>query len=58
MENINIGVVVIVAVVALALILFLIFKNQRDKKKVLPPDTIDDAVEETKMDQERRQDKV
>lgn len=58
MDNVNIGVVVLVALVALALVLFLIAKNQKDKKKVLPPGSVDDAVEETKMDHDRRQDQV
>jgi hypothetical protein len=50
------GVIVPVIIAGAALIVFLTIKNIRDKKKLLPPDSTDDVVNEQRMDQERRRD--
>ena len=52
----NIPVIVIAAIILAALVVFLIWKNRKDKK-LLNPDA-EDAVEETRMDQERKADKM
>ena len=52
----NIPVIVIAAIVLAALVVFLTWKNRKDKK-LLNPDA-EDAVEETRMDQERKADKM
>ncbi len=57
MASLNIGLIVIVGSLALALIVFLAVRNQKDKKKIMPPEAIDDAVEQTRTDQQREQDK-
>lgn len=57
MSELNTGVIVIVGLAALALIVFLAVRNQKDRKKILPPETTDDPVEETKTDQQREEDK-
>jgi len=57
MVSLNIGLIVIVGSLALALIVFLAVRNQKDKKKIMPPEAIDDAVEQTRADQQREQDK-
>ena len=54
----NITVVVIVAVLALALIVFINVKNNRDRKKELPPDKLDDPAMESRMDNDRRKNRV
>lgn len=54
MDKMNILIIVVIA--AIALIVFLVWKNQKDRVK-LNPDA-PDAMEETRMDQERRKDKV
>lgn len=50
----NTTIIIIVAVAALALIVFVTVRNMKDRKKILPPDSTDDKVLETRMDKDRR----
>ena len=52
------GVIVLIALAALSLIIFLIVRNQKDKKKLFPPGSGDDEVQETRQDQRRQKDKL
>ncbi|MDH7461146.1 hypothetical protein QEG73_07635 [Chitinophagaceae bacterium 26-R-25] len=56
MQHINLGVIVVVVVVVLGLIVFIIDRNKRDRKKLLPPEKVDDVTAELRMDQERKKD--
>jgi hypothetical protein len=56
MNSTNIITIVLVGIAALALVVFLIWKNQKDRKK-LNPDA-EDSVEETIMDQQRKKDSL
>jgi hypothetical protein len=48
--------IVIIVVIAIAVIILLIWKNNKDKKLINPD--AQDSVEETIMDQKRREDKI
>lgn len=52
----NTTAIILIVLTALIIIVLLIWKNKEDKK-VLNPDA-EDAVEESKMDHERRSDKI
>ncbi|MDR6567371.1 hypothetical protein SAMN05660461_2886 [Chitinophaga ginsengisegetis] len=54
----RIGIIIIVALAAIALIGFLIVRNRKDRKELLPPGATDDPVEERRMDDQRGRDKV
>lgn len=56
MDNSNIAAIVIVTLATLLVIVLLILKNKKDKK-LLNPDA-EDVVEESKMDHQRRGDKM
>ena len=56
MERNNIIILFLAGIAITALIIFLIRKNQKDKKMLNP--NAEDAVEETRMDQERKADKI
>jgi len=58
MPGINIGALVIVGLMVLVLVIFTIARNRKDRKKLLPPETTEDPVEETRSDQEREKDKL
>ena len=45
-------------VAALALIVFIVIRNKKDRKDLLPPGGVDDVINREKMDQQRDQDKV
>lgn len=57
MSAVNTGLIIIVALAALALIVFLIVRNYKDRKELLPPDVTDDPVKEKRMDHHREKDK-
>lgn len=52
----NIVAIVLVSAVSLMVIILLIWKNKKDKK-LMNPDA-ENSIEETKMDHERRRDKI
>jgi hypothetical protein len=54
----RIGIIIIVALAAIALIGFLIVRNRKDRKELLPPGATDDPVEEKKMDDHREENKL
>jgi hypothetical protein len=56
MERNNIIILFLASIAVAALVIFLIRKNQKDKKLLNPDAT--DAVEETRMDQDRKADKI
>ncbi|MEO5648488.1 MAG: hypothetical protein ABIR03_01040 [Ginsengibacter sp.] len=56
MEKTEIAIVVLVIIAAIALIIFLACRNQKDKKS-LNPDA-PDAVEENRMDHDRKTDRI
>lgn len=58
MQHINLGVIVVVVVAVLGLIVFLIDRNKKDRKKLLPPEKVDDVTAEIRMDQERKSDEL
>ncbi len=57
MEEINLPVVIAVGVLAVMLIIFFIYRNNRDKKKYLPPESTD-PVQDEKTDATRGRDSV
>ncbi len=57
MEDINVPVVIAVGVAALLLIIFFIYRNYRDKKKYLPPESTD-PVQEDKTSATRSKDSI
>lgn len=57
MSSVNTGLIVLVAVAALALIIFLLIRNRKDRKELMPPEATDDPVQEKRMDQHREKDK-
>lgn len=52
------GIIVLIALAALTLIIFLIIRNKKDRKNLFPPDSTEDATEETRRDQHRQEDKL
>lgn len=52
------GIIVLIALAALSLIIFLIVRNQKDRKKIFPPDSADDVTEEIRRDQQRQEDRL
>jgi hypothetical protein len=56
MLQINLGVVVVVVIAALGLIVFIIVRNKKDRKELLPPEKVEDVTAEVRMDQERKSD--
>lgn len=58
MQNTNTWIIALIVLAALAVIVFLVIRNLKDRKELLPPGSTDDATEETRMDQQRRQDKL
>lgn len=52
----NIIIIVLGSLLVLTVLIFLVWKNKKDKK-LLNPDA-QNSVKETKMDQERRKDKI
>jgi len=57
MEDINVPVVIAVGVAALLLIIFFIYRNYRDKKKYLPPESTD-PVQQDKTSATRSKDSI
>ncbi len=53
----EITILVIVAVAAIALITFLIMRNKKDRKEILPP-TSEDPMEDDKKGQRSREDQL
>ncbi|MEJ0102971.1 MAG: hypothetical protein WDO19_10610 [Bacteroidota bacterium] len=58
MQITNSGAITIIVIVSLLVLVLLIVKNSRDRKKILPPDAMDDTVSELKMDKKRKRDKI
>lgn len=54
----NITLIIIVALLAIALIVFVNVKNVRDRKKEFPPDKLDDKPLESRMDHDRRKNRI
>lgn len=54
MEGKNILALAVTGLIAVAIILFLILRNRKDQKELNPDAS--DSVDETHMDQERRED--
>ncbi len=57
MNTTQITLIVIVAIAALALIVFMIMRNKKDRKEIFPTDG-SDAVEEEKIIQEQKRDRL
>ena len=55
--NINIEILLII-LGALALIIFFILRNRKDREKVLPPNAIDDPVQENRRDADRKKSRL
>ena len=56
MSELNILMLVMTGMIAIAIILFLILRNRKDKKALNPDAPA--SVEEVRMDQERRTDRI
>lgn len=52
-------IIIVIAVIATVLLIILInIKNNRDRKKELPPDSINDTTLQSRMDSNRRRKQV
>lgn len=59
MQTMNLGPVIIVGVLVLALLVFLILRNKKDRREVMPPDeSTEDAVEIKREEDELRRDRL
>ncbi|PUZ29372.1 hypothetical protein DCC81_07935 [Chitinophaga parva] len=59
MQTMNLGPVIIVGVLVLALLVFLILRNKKDRREVMPPDeSTEDAVEIKRQEDEIRRDRL
>lgn len=59
MQTMNLGPVIIVGVLVLALLVFLILRNKKDRREVMPPDeSTEDAVEVKREEDELRRDRL
>jgi FtsZ-interacting cell division protein ZipA len=54
MQHVDITTIVIVVLLAIALIAFIIFRNRKDKKKLLKTDPVEDEI----SDRQRNEDKL
>jgi FtsZ-interacting cell division protein ZipA len=56
MSELNIPMLVMTTIIVIVLIVFLIWRNRKDKDSINPDAS--NSVEETQMDQERREDSI